>query len=113
MKGGEGHNGHSGWHIVVCFEILDSGDIEFVQVEIAELVGFEYPNSDWKYQGSSRNENNSQRTETYITTNVGTAKLRDGSLYLNSDIVHISSHLKKNRENLSSTLPIPRFSPFY
>lgn len=113
MKGGEGHNGHSGWHIVVCFEILDSGDIEFVQVEIAELVGFEYPSSDWKYQGSIRNENNSQRTETYITTNVGTAKLRDGSLYLNSDIVHISSHLKKNRENLSSTLPIPRFSPFY
>ena len=21
MKGGEGHNGHSGWHIVICFEI--------------------------------------------------------------------------------------------
>ena len=113
MKGGEGHNGHSGWHIVVCFEILDNGDIEFVQVEIAELIGFEYLDSDWKYQGSSRNENNSQRTETYITTNIGTAKLRDGTLYLNSDRVPISLRLKKSRENLSDSLPIPRFSPFY
>ena len=113
MKGGEGHNGHSGWHIVVCFETLDNGDIEFVQVEIAELIGFENPNSDWKYQGSSRNKNNSQRTETYITSNVGTAKLRDGTLYLNSDKVLISSSLKKNRENLRVRLPIPSFSPFY
>lgn len=113
MKGGEGHNGHSGWHIVVCFETLDNGDIEFVQVEIAELIGFEDLNSDWKYQGSSRNENNSQRTETYITTNVGTAKLRDGTLYLNSDIVYISPLLKKSRERLSGSLPIPSYSPFY
>lgn len=113
MKGGEGHNGHSGWHIVVCFETLDNGGIEFVQVEIAELIGFENPNSDWKYQGSSRNKNNSQRTETYITSNVGTAKLRDGTLYLNSDKVLISSSLKKNRENLRVRLPIPSFSPFY
>ena len=113
MKGGEGHNGHSGWHIVVCFDVLDNGDIEFVQVEIAELIGFEYRDSDWKYQGSQRNDNNSQRTETYITTNVGTAKLRDGTVYLNVDEVPISAILKKNRENLSTILPIPRFSPFY
>ncbi len=112
MKGGEGHNGHSGWHIVVCFDILDNGDIEFIQVEIAELIGFEYGEaSDWKYQGSSRNENDSQRTETYITTKVGTAKLRDGTVYLNLDRVQISSRLKKEREKVFE-LDIPYFSPF-
>lgn len=112
LKGGEGHNGHSGWHIVVCYQILDNGDIEFVHVEIADLVGFELPNADWKYQGSQRNENNSQRTETYITTNVGTAKLRDGSVYLNPEYVNITSSLKRNRENIADELPIPSFSPF-
>ena len=81
-KGGEGHNGHSGWHIIVCYTILPDGDIEFVQTEIANLNGFETDNSDWKYQGSKRNDNNSQRTETYITTAIGTSKLRDGSVYL-------------------------------
>lgn len=113
MKGGEGHNGHSGWHIVVCFDILSNGDIEFVQVEIANLVGYEHLDSDWKYQGSRRNNNNSQRTETYTTTNIGTAKLRDGTVYLNTDEVEITRALKRNRENLSDELPIPRFSPFY
>lgn len=112
LKGGEGHNGHSGWHIVVCYQILDNGDIEFVHVEIADLVGYELPNADWKYQGSKRNENNSQRTETYITTNVGTAKLRDGSVYLNPEYVNITISLKRNRESIENELPIPPFSPF-
>lgn len=112
LKGGEGHNGHSGWHIVVCYQILDNGDIEFVHVEIADLVGYELPNADWKYQGSKRNENNSQRTETYITTNVGTAKLRDGSVYLNPEYVNITTSLKRNRESIENELPIPPFSPF-
>lgn len=112
LKGGEGHNGHSGWHIVVCYQILDNGDIEFVHVEIADLVGYELPNADWKYQGSKRNENNSQRTETYITTNVGTAKLRDGSVYLNPEYVNITTSLKRNRERIENELPIPPFSPF-
>ena len=112
LKGGEGHNGHSGWHIVVCYQILDNGDIEFVHVEIADLVGYELPNADWKYQGSKRNENNSQRTETYITTNVGTAKLRDGSVYLNPKYVNITTSLKRNRESIENELPIPPFSPF-
>ena len=113
MKGGEGHNGHSGWHIVVCFTLLSNGDIEFTQVEIAELIGFEYKNSDWKYQGSQRNSNNSQRTETYITTNVGTAKLRDGTVYLNTDYISISPSLLKNRLKINDICPIPDFSPFY
>ncbi len=110
MKGGEGHNGHSGWHIVVCFETLQNGEIDFSQVEVANLVGFENPGSDWKYQGSSRNKNNSQRTETYITTNIGTAKLRDGTIYFNPEYVAISKAMQRNREKLD--LPIPGYSIF-
>lgn len=113
MKGGEGHNGHSGWHIVVCFTVLDNGDIEFTQVEIANLIGFECIDSDWKYLGSQRNERNSQRTETYITTDIGTAKLRDGSVYLNPHYVEISALRQRKRENLTDRLPIPPYSPFY
>lgn len=112
MKGGEGHNGHSGWHIVVCYQILPNGDIEFTHVEIANLIGYEAQNSDWKYQPSKRNSNESQRTETYITTNIGTAKLRDGSVYLNPHFVTITPHLQRNRDKLSAELPIPPFSPF-
>jgi hypothetical protein len=112
MKGGEGHNGHSGWHIVVCYQITSSGDIEFVQAEIANLIGFENENSDWKYQGSQRNENQSQRTETYITTNIGTAKLRDGSVYLDTEFVTVSNMLNRNRRELAMKLPIPAHSPF-
>ena len=112
MKGGEGHNGHSGWHIVVCFEVLENGDIEFSQVEIASLIGYECDDSDWKYQKSSRNANDSQRTETYITTAVGTAKLRDGTVYLNPEFVKVSPALKRNRKKLEEKLPIPDYSPF-
>lgn len=112
MKGGEGHNGHTGWHIIVCYLILPNGDIEFIQVEIANLIGYGLINSDWKYQGSKRNSNNSQRTETYITTNIGTAKLRDGSVYLNTDYINITPNLQQNREKLTTALPIPPFSPF-
>ena len=112
FKGGEGHNGHSGWHIIICYKIFSNGDIEFIQVEIAELIGYEFDNSDWKYLGSQRNQNNSQRTETYVTNNIGTAKLRDGIVYLNTDEIKITPQLKKNREKLSSVLPIPKYSPF-
>lgn len=112
MKGGEGHNGHSDWHIIICYQILSNGGIEFIQVEIANLIGYELDNSDWKYQGSHRNSNKSQRTETYITTNIGTAKLRDGSVYLNPEYVVVSPSLQRNREQLSDKLPIPPFSPF-
>ena len=111
LKGGEGHNGHSGWHIIVCYEILEMGDVEFTNVEIANLIGFECANSDWTYNGSKRNANNSQRTETYVTTGIGTAKLRDGSVYLNPNTVTITSRSVKNRKALP--LPIPYYSPFY
>lgn len=112
FKGGEGHNGHSGWHIVVCYKIFDNGDIEFVQVEVAELIGYELDDSDWKYLGSQRNDNHSQRTETYVTNNVGTAKLRDGTAYLNFDEIKITPQMKRAREKLSACLPIPNYSPF-
>ena len=112
LKGGEGHNGHSGWHIVVCYHILTNGDIEFIQVEIANLIGYECDNPDWKYQGSQRNNNNSQRTETYVTTRIGTAKLRDGTVYLNPEYVKITPALLSNRKKIVGILPIPPFSPF-
>lgn len=112
FKGGEGHNGHSGWHIIVCYRIFDTGDIEFTQVEIANLVGYECKNSDWIYQGSSRNSNNSQRTETYVTNNIGTAKLRDGTVYFNFDELKMTAQLKRFREKLSVELPIPPYSIF-
>ena len=112
MKGGEGHNGHSGWHIVVCFRILENGDITFSQVEIANLNGYEREFSDWQYQGSRRNSNQSQRTETYVTTRIGTAKLRDGSVYLNPELAPVTSALLRNRKELASALPIPAYSPF-
>ena len=110
-KGGEGHNGHSGWHIVVCFTVLESGEIEFSQIEIADLIGFEYESSDWKYQGSQRNRNQSQRTETYVTTAVGTAKLRDGTVYLNPELVPVTDALIRNRAKLTDILPVPPYSP--
>lgn len=115
MKGGEGHNGHSGWHIVVCYEVLQNGDIDFSQIEIADLIGFEKKNSDWKYQGSSRNANDSQRTETYVTTSVGTAKLRDGTAYLNPQLVTISSYAIRFRYLIAKKegLPVPVYSPFW
>ncbi|MPM96997.1 hypothetical protein SDC9_144168 [bioreactor metagenome] len=112
MKGGEGHNGHTGWHVIVCYELLENGDIRFIHTEIADLIGFERGDfSDWKYQGSQRNINNSQRTETYITTNIGTSKLRDGSVYLDSDRVSISPGLFAARRRVEG-LTIPGFSPF-
>ena len=112
FKGGEGHNGHSGWHIVACYRILADGDIEFIQVEVANLIGYECLDSDWKYQGSKRNFNDSQRTETYITNNIGTAKLRDGTVYLNYDYIKMTPHLKKHRMKLADLIPIPLYSPF-
>jgi transcriptional regulator with XRE-family HTH domain len=88
-KGGESHNGHSGWHTVICFERTDVG-VEFIHIMFAALRGHQEKNSDWKYVGSTVNkETGSQRTETYNTTGIGTTKLRDGSAFLNpSKIVY-------------------------
>ncbi len=107
-KGGESHNGHSGWHVVACFSLdKDSGDIRFVHVMFADLMGHDKPGSDWKYVGSKVNEaTGSQRTETYVTTGIGTAKLRHGTVYLDSDVVKIA------RWRTSSDVPATDHSPF-
>ncbi len=110
FKGGEAHNGHSGWHIIICYKILDNYEIKFIQVEIAQLNGFERHDSDWKYLGSKRNSNNSQRTETYITTNIGTAKLRDGTVYFDTSELSISPSLMSGRKRVD--LSIPDYSIF-
>jgi transcriptional regulator with XRE-family HTH domain len=83
-KGGESHNGHSGWHLVACFQIgAATGFIRFVHVMLAVLNGHTRPQSDWVYVGSKVNATTgSRRTETYNTTLAGTTKLRDGSVYL-------------------------------
>jgi transcriptional regulator with XRE-family HTH domain len=89
-KGGESHNGHSGWHTVVCFEITDSG-IEFLHVMFAVLNGHNTNDPDWKYVGSRVNEETgSRRTETYNTNLKGLTKLRDGSAFLNSGKIDYS-----------------------
>lgn len=33
-KGGESHNGHSGWHVIACYNFLPDGDIAFVQYHV-------------------------------------------------------------------------------
>lgn len=110
-KGGEGHNGHSGWHIIVVYKLDEDKNIEIIQLEIADLIGYEQLHSDWNYNGSKRNENQSQRTETYTTNAIGTAKLRDGTVYLNYNEIPVSSQMTKARQKLE--IPVPEFSPFY
>lgn len=83
-KGGESHNGHSGWHTIACYEVDDRGDINFTLVMFADLKGHQAAEPDWEYVKSVVNiETGSQRTETYITNLFGKTKLRDGSVYLN------------------------------
>jgi transcriptional regulator with XRE-family HTH domain len=87
-KGGESHNGHHGWHVIACYNFTGGGDIVFVHVMFAELNGHRDANPDWSYVGSKVNvETGSRRTETYVTNLKGTTKLRDGSVYINSDAV--------------------------
>lgn len=91
-KGGESHNGHSGWHVIACYNFLDNGDIHFVHVMFAVLNGHQHAKApDWKYTGSRVNaETGSRRTETFSTNAHGTTKLRDGSAYLNTEVVNFS-----------------------
>ncbi len=110
-KGGESHNGHGGWHLVSCFDLdEESGNILFVHIEIAELIGYvDEVEGDWHYCGSTMDaETGSQRTETYYTTGRGTSKLRDGSVYLDTDRV---ANWQRWRHDKS--YPIPPHSPLY
>lgn len=108
-KGGESHNGHSGWHLVACFELDKiSGDVRFIHAMFATLIGHTRPDSDWKYVGSSVNSlSGSQRTETYNTTGVGTTKLRDGSAYLDTEKIN---HSRWRPQHIGT---IPEYSIFH
>jgi transcriptional regulator with XRE-family HTH domain len=83
-KGGESHNGHSGWHLIACFQIESkTGNVRFIHLMFAVLNGHNLPDADWTYVGSKVNATTgSRRTETYNTTLAGTTKLRDGSVFL-------------------------------
>lgn len=107
-KGGESHNGHSGWHLVACFQIEPaSGIVRFVHVMLAVLNGHTHPRSDWVYVGSKVNATTgSRRTETYNTTLTGTTKLRDGTVYLDPSVVDFK------RWRQARTGPIPPYSIF-
>ncbi len=89
-KGGESHNGHSGWHLVACYRIdRETHHIKFAHIMCAVLNGHTHSQPDWTYVGSKVNAvTGSRRTETYNTTLVGTTKLRDGSVYLDSTMVN-------------------------
>jgi transcriptional regulator with XRE-family HTH domain len=90
-KGGESHNGHSGWHVIACYNFVENGDIQFAHIMFAKLNGHQDPSPDWSYVGSKVNsDTGSRRTETYITTLTGTTKLRDGSVYMDSNKVNFS-----------------------
>lgn len=105
-KGGESHNGHSGWHTVICFDRTDTG-IQFNHVMFAKLKGHQEAGADWKYVGSRVNEDTgSRRTETYNTTGVGTTKLRDGSAYLVPDRINYSRWRPQRRGD------VPAYSIF-
>jgi transcriptional regulator with XRE-family HTH domain len=105
-KGGESHNGHSGWHTVICYEITDSG-IEFIHVMVAVLNGHKDIDPDWQYLGSRENsETGSRRTETYTTVLKGTTKLRDGTVFLDPGKVNF----RRWRQERSG--PIPPWSIF-
>lgn len=88
-KGGESHNGHSGWHLIACFQVeAETGNIKFVHVMFAVLNGHQSEESDWNYVGSKVNaETGSRRTETYNTNLYGLTKLRDGTVFLDSTAI--------------------------
>jgi len=91
-KGGESHNGHSGWHMIACYGIdRATCHIKFVHIMCAVLNGHTHPQPDWKYLGSRVNAvTGSRRTETYNTNLIGRTKLRDGSVFVDSTRVNFS-----------------------
>jgi transcriptional regulator with XRE-family HTH domain len=98
-KGGESHNGHSGWHCVACFAIApQTGNIRFVHIMFAVLNGHNRAQPDWLYVGSKVNATTgSRRTETYNTTLIGTTKLRDGSAYLDPTAIEFERWRQERR----------------
>jgi DNA-binding XRE family transcriptional regulator len=98
-KGGESHNGHSGWHCVACYEIDPAtAGVRFIHVMFAILNGHTHKQPDWVYVGSKVNrETGSRRTETYNTNLIGLTKLRDGSIYLDPNKIDHSRWRQERR----------------
>jgi len=107
-KGGESHNGHSGWHLIACFKVeAETGNIRFIHLMFAVLNGHQHRNPDWTYVGSKVNATTgSRRTETYNTTLAGTTKLRDGTVMIDPSEVDFS-RWRQQREG-----PVPVWSIF-
>lgn len=107
-KGGESHNGHSGWHLIACFKADQvAGNIRFIHLMFAVLNGHSHPKPDWVYVGSKVNAaTGSRRTETYNTSLSGTTKLRDGSVFLDSTEVEYG-RWRQVRDG-----PVPPYSIF-
>jgi transcriptional regulator with XRE-family HTH domain len=102
-KGGESHNGHSGWHLIACFQIEpQTGNVRFIHLMFAVLNGHSQPEPDWTYVGSKVNATTgSRRTETYNTTLAGTTKLRDGSVFLDPTVIDF----KRWRQGRTGAVP--------
>jgi transcriptional regulator with XRE-family HTH domain len=102
-KGGESHNGHSGWHLIACFQIEpQTGNVRFIHLMFAVLNGHNQTEPDWTYVGSKVNTTTgSRRTETYNTTLAGTTKLRDGSVFLDPSAVDF----KRWRQERKGSVP--------
>lgn len=98
-KGGESHNGHSGWHCIACFAIDEkTGDVRFLHLMFAVLNGHSHSEPDWTYVGSKVNvATGSRRTETYNTTLIGTTKLRDGSVFLDPGAIEFKRWRQERR----------------
>ncbi|MFA5193502.1 MAG: helix-turn-helix transcriptional regulator [Verrucomicrobiia bacterium] len=107
-KGGESHNGHSGWHCIACFAITpETGNIRFIHIMFAVLNGHNRARPDWVYVGSKVNATTgSRRTETYNTTLIGTTKLRDGSAFLDPTAIEFERWRQERRS------PKPAYSIF-
>jgi len=103
-KGGESHNGHSGWHVIACFKIeSQTGNVRFIHLMFAVLNGHNQPEADWTYVGSRVNATTgSRRTETYNTTLAGTTKLRDGSVFLDPTAIDF----KRWRQERKGAVPL-------
>ena len=108
-KGGESHNGHSGWHWWRASRLNQRQEIcEFVHVMLAVLNGHTQPEPDWVYVGSKVNMPPAVAEPRHTTpTLIGTTKLRDGSVYLDPQ----SINFKRWRAEIGIG-PVPHYSIF-
>ncbi len=108
-KGGESHNGHGGWHLIACYNLEEStGEIRFVHVMGANLIGHDQGEVDWKFLKSTNVGGMTGHIETYVTTPAGRTKLLHGSVFLDTERVP-----NWNRWRTSRDTPVPEFSPYY